>query len=596
MSDGAHIRVSHAMRLPGPIPPNSQCRTPKRVVALFVEPKVTFTDSGQVATFGTATVIEACRSEKTGRWSKPVKLVFDEPGALWDEITGYTRVHGRTWLVGHGMGNQLRLAQAFKYLPRLGWTANPDVIISDTSVSIGWHRGKLSLLAVDLFSYLPHDLPVIQARTKTFGEADAIFAAFMDLVSLQHDHDLGNFSRTGASNASNHFRHRHMHERIWVHDNTQALTAEHDSIFTGRTEAYRIGTFRDLDEWDLSLAYPSVGLGTLLPVRLAGLRPGGMPTGPGQLALVHSLVRTEVPTLPMRDDSQCIIWPTGLLEGWYWQPELDLAMEYGAVVTPVEQYVYECAPVLETWARWVIDVVTRGGGPLSAGIPGITTTPGFTAVQQLAVKHWGRALIGKFGAQVPNWGPYARFEGVDLEVSRTVMDGIPKEILTIGGRSLVAEGKGYADHAFPALMSRVISECRMRLWRLMCVAGLDNVYYCDTDSLFVDGPGSRRLRSLVAQGGGWGLVLKRHHREVTIYGPRQLVTAREGYRVSGLPKGASKTSRVDVFEADVTESFRMGAQRGHAGEVVTRRRGFRLQGTDTRRVHLPNGFTEARSA
>jgi len=197
---------------------------------------------------------------------------------------------------------------------------------------------------------------------------------------------------------------------------------------------------------------------------------------------------------------------------------------------------------------------------------------------------------------VPNWGTYARFEGVDLEVSHTVMDGVSREILTIGGRSLVAEGKGYADHAFPALMSRVISECRMRLWRLMCVAGLDNVYYCDTDSLFVDGPGSRRLRSLVAQGGGWGLVLKRHHREVTIYGPRQLVTAREGYRVSGLPKGASKTSRVDVFEADVTESFRTGAQRGHAGEVVTRRRGFRLQGTDTRRVHLPNGFTEAKSA
>ena len=38
------------MRLPGPIPLNSQCRTPKRVVALHVTPKVAFTDSGQVAT------------------------------------------------------------------------------------------------------------------------------------------------------------------------------------------------------------------------------------------------------------------------------------------------------------------------------------------------------------------------------------------------------------------------------------------------------------------------------------------------------------------------------------------------------------------
>jgi hypothetical protein len=293
-----------------------------------------------------------------------------------------------------------------------------------------------------------------------------------------------------------------------------------------------------------------------------------------------------VPVLPFRNLDGGISWPTPPthVEGWYWQPELDLAREYGAVVEPLEQYVYECAPVLESWARAII---------------ASQTDPSLTPVQQMAMKHWGRALIGKFGAQVPNWGPYARFEDVDLEVSRTVMDGVPKEILTIGGRSLVAEGKGYADHAFPALMSRVISECRIRLWMLMCEAGLENVYYVDTDSLFVSAEGTRRLRAFTEAGRGWGLVLKRHHREVTIYGPRQLITDREGPRVSGLPKDA----RAEVLQSgslgyisDVTESFRTGAQRGHAGEVVTRKRGFRLQGTDTRRVHLEGGYTKARTA
>jgi hypothetical protein len=567
------------MRMAGPIPPNSQCRTPKRVIALHVTPKVTFTDSGQVATFGEATMIEACRSEKTGRWSEPVKLVFDEPGALWDEITGYTRVHGRTWLVGHSMGNQLRLARAFEHLPRLGWTANPDVIISDTTVSIGWHREKLSLLAVDLFSYLPHDLPVIQARTETFSEADAIFAAFMDLVSLQHDHDLGNFSRTGAGNAANHWRHRHMRYRVFVHDDERALDAEKDSIGTSRTEAWRHGIYPDLDEWDLPLAYPRVGLDTLLPVRLMGLRGPGDRVGPGHIALVRAFVRSEMPILWARDPLGGIGWPTGQIESWYWQPELDLAVEYGAVVTPVEQYVYECALVLETWARAII---------------ASQKDPGLTPVQQMAMKHWGRALIGKFGAQVPNWGPYARFEGVDLEVSRTVLDGISSEILTIGGRSLVAEGKTYADHAFPALMSRVISECRIRLWRLMCVAGLDNMYYCDTDSLFTDQEGSRRLRAYVEAGNGWGLVLKRHHREVIIIGPRQLITDREGPRISGLPKLADRTE--DGYSADVTEGFKSGAASGNASIVLTKRRGFTIKGTDTRRTHLPDGRTEAKIA
>jgi hypothetical protein len=507
------------------------------------------------------------------------------------------------------MGNQLRLAQAFKYLPRLGWVANPDVIISDTTVSIGWHRDKRSLLAVDLFSYLPHSLDVVRTRSQTFGDCEAIYQAFTDLVSLQHDHDLGNFSRTGASNASNHFRHVHMHTRIFVHDDERALDAERDSIFTGRTEAHRWGTFRDLDEWDLSLAYPRVGHDTDLPVRLQGLHSGGEILG-SNLGLVHAFVECPVPVLPSRDPEGGITWPVGHLEGWYWQPELDLAVEYGAVVTPVEQYVYEAAPVLESWARWVIAVVEGAYCPVDTCVSGTGSRRSngsrpaldVTDIQRMAVKHWGRALIGKFGAQVPNWGPYARFEGVDLEVSRTVMDGVPKEILTIGGRSLVAEGKGYADHAFPALMSRVISECRMRLWKLMVVAGLESTFYVDTDSLFTNREGSNRLRAFVQAGNGWGLVLKHHHREVTIYGPRQLVTDREGCRVSGLPRSAVRLDRnlhdmsEQSYAADVTESFRTGAQRGHAGEVVTRRRGFRLQGTDTRRVHLEGGFTEARTA
>ena len=54
-----------------------------------------------------------------------------------------------------------------------------------------------------------------------FGECEAIFAAFMDLVSLQHDHDFGNFSRTGASNTSNHWRHRHMTSKVSIHDDTR---------------------------------------------------------------------------------------------------------------------------------------------------------------------------------------------------------------------------------------------------------------------------------------------------------------------------------------------------------------------------------------
>ena len=252
-----------------------------------------------------ATIIEAYRHE-SGEWSDPLKLVFDEPADLWDEIRDFTRVRARTWLCGWKLGDELRIAQAFKWMK--DWTVNPDVIISDTTLSVGWHddAGR-SLLAVDLLSYLPTDVVKLRSLTATFSDADAIFKAFMDLVVLQHDYDLGNFARTGASNASNHFRHRHMEDRIYVHDDAAALEAERASVFTGRTEAWRHGTFGHLDEWDLPLAYARVGLDTALPVRLLGLRAGGVPprTGRSTTYLGLARVRTDVPVLP------CRAWWTG---------------------------------------------------------------------------------------------------------------------------------------------------------------------------------------------------------------------------------------------------------------------------------------------
>ena len=47
------------MRLPHAIKPNEQCRTPKRVIAIRCEPRIERTSTGQVATFGEATIIEA---------------------------------------------------------------------------------------------------------------------------------------------------------------------------------------------------------------------------------------------------------------------------------------------------------------------------------------------------------------------------------------------------------------------------------------------------------------------------------------------------------------------------------------------------------
>jgi len=289
-----------------------------------------------------------------------------------------------------------------------------------------------------------------------------------------------------------------------------------------------------------------------------------------------------MPVLPHRDSAGRISWPSGRIDGWYWQPELDLAIEHGANVFPIEQYVYEARPVLKSWAEWII-ATQSPNNPL-------------TPTQRAAAKHWGRALIGKFGSRNADWRSDATFEGTDLELSKEVDDryGIG-ERLTIGGRSLVSFEKTYGDNAFPALMSRVVSECRIRLWRLMSVAGLENVAYVDTDSLFTSSEGSDRLRAFTEAGSGWGLRVKVHHDKVTILGPRQLID-RDGPRVSGLPKGSELCPKCGKYHSQMNEGFRSGAGGGQVSEVVSKERTFRLKPHDNRRRYLPGGLTEAMPA
>ena len=115
------------MRLPGPIPPNSQCRTPKRVIALFVTPKVTFTDSGQVATFGMATVIEVC-----SQGTAPLAFeIYRQTGAFGNAfaflmagvVTNFTQIA----LVWKNIGPRTALWMLAISLPQVvlfGWLLN----------------------------------------------------------------------------------------------------------------------------------------------------------------------------------------------------------------------------------------------------------------------------------------------------------------------------------------------------------------------------------------------------------------------------------------------------------------------------------------
>ncbi len=483
-------------------------------------------------------------------WIKPQWETHRDPVELWRYIDAKTRRRARTVVVAHNLGYDLRITRALDVLPSLGWTIH-RLSVHERSISITWRRDGRTLILADSMAWLPMSLAAVggligeakldlPAWTDGDDEWEArcrrdvaiLRAAMLDLIEWVETGDLGNWQRTGAGQAWSHWRHAHYTHRVLVHSDEQARDAEVAAMHTARCEAWRHGTLagRWWEEWDLPLAYPSAARDIDLPIALRAYRTSppwswvtrAMPT---RRVLVQAKVRTREPVLAVEADGRTF-WPVGDIEGTWWDSELALAVEHGARVTPVRVWTYAKAPALQQWADWAIAAATD---------PTVTGSH----VRMAASKHMARALIGKFAVR---WTPWEEWGDTPFDASplESIYDGDTGQkgrLLTIGSTSWVGWQRRYGADALPAITGAVMAEVRIRLWKVMQAAGLENVAYCDTDSVMVNRAGSKRLQQLVEAGGGWGLRRKDTHHCVTILGPRQLILD-DTTKVSGIPSTA----------------------------------------------------------
>lgn len=475
--------------------------------------------------------------------------------------------------------------------------------IGGRSLSMTWRRDNRSLVLVDSMGYMPMSLerigqlitmrkPVLpqedddtaQWYARCRRDVEIMRASYMQLLTWIERTDLGNWQRTGAGMAWANWRHHHYTHRVLVHATPEARTAEVAAIATGRCEAWRHGwiTSGDYTEWDLPMAYPRIAQSVRVPChlmayrhapRLSWLRDKPDTT----VALVHATVTTEVPVLPLKTDDGWR-WPVGTFTGWWWDRELLLVDQYGGSIKPHGAYVYKAYFALKKWAEWVIDVAEG-------------TDDRYSPLQRAVVKHWSRALIGRFGAKYPLWKPLgeAPEEGAWLNDVFTSDSGATGKILTLGTKCWLGLESSYVADACPAIMGYIMAECRARLWQLTQACGPEHVAYMDTDSLITDRQGSRNLEVHIQATGGYGLRRKTKWHSLEILGPRQLILDGHG-RIAGIPKAARPTGQRE-WAGQAWEGIGTALGRGADGTVRITDTTYHATGLDRRRQHLDGGAT-----
>lgn len=585
----------------------------------YLEPLKTTRIPGTHVIIDTEAHLHKHQGLQRARWAcgAAVKLHFDDaenwalgaaqlqrsPEELWQTVDQRTSVYSRTVVWAHNLAYDLRISDALRQLTGMGWDVD-GVSLQNVGGWVSFKCGNRRLLLVDSYSWLPAPLSTIaqdvgrgshtdwhpgmnakQLEQHCLTDAKILADAVLHILRFVEQEDLGSLKPTGSGQSHAAWRRRWLtRNKMVVHNDPRALLAERRAMHCGRTEAWRHGTIREPTfEYDMNLAYCRIAATTPLPDMLVGERLNVTRGEYHRLAerfavLADIHVTTTVPVLPTTNEHG-VMWPVGTFDTTVWHPEIQIALLAGAQIRFDRIWVYRRGDGLRDMSIWLIDQLEG---------PNINPDP----IVRRMLKHWARTLIGRCGLRYRSWEPYGTHPHPDFCMSQAwdLDGGDPQTHLRVGRQIMELAGMRESRSSMPQIPSYVMSACRAKLWRLIYIAGPENVVYMDTDSLIVNRAGSAALRSRPEFGPQSDLRFKHEFRDLTINGPRDL-DANGERRLSGVPRRAVQLGK-HRFEGEVVAGLEHSLAGGQPDAVDSWQQDFVIIAPDLRRVHLPDGTTQ----
>jgi hypothetical protein len=189
------------------------------------------------------------------------------------------------------------------------------------------------------------------------------------------------------------------------------------------------------------------------------------------------------------------------------------------------------------------------------------------------------SLYGKFGQKS------LIFELIDSGIDPTLcydqqiynMETHEREMYKVFGGSMFRriekpDGENESRHSFPAIAAHVTSYARMLLWRYIEMAGVENIFYMDTDSLFVNEAGSQRLQQagVVSPTELGKIKLERTEQVCELRGCKDY-TLGATVKIKGVPKSALQLDSNHFLSAQwpgLTAAIKTGKMQGYGTHLI----------------------------
>ncbi len=474
---------------------------------------------------------------------------YSTPDEFWRWLDSRTRPKTRLWILAHNMHFDFNVLEGFIWLDKLGYKVNTLILDSQRFI-IRARRSDRTLLFADTYNYVHTsvrklgELVGLPKMTVNFDSVDEetlsvyckrdveiIYKWFISFLRFIRDNDLGNVGLTISQQAMNAYRHRFMHYSIYIHNHPEAIRLEREAYKGGRVEAFYIGRVPEDRVYylDVNSLYPYVMSHNVYPTKLVEYTYNASikqlrKALDDYLVIARVLVKCGEPVFAVK--RRKLIFPVGQYWDTFTTPELQYALENCKVKAVRDMAKYEYAPIFQDYVSFFYTLKKH------------YKETGDSVNYQIT-KLFLNSLYGKFGQKRRETVLLA--EGVDLPngYQRLILPGEKRVYgaYIINGKIYALLKTTEAFNAFVAVAAHTSGYARMHLWKLMQTAGLGNVYYVDTDSLFTNEVGFNWVQDWVDDYKLGYLKLEGVYKSMLIRGAKDYTLEAED-KIKGVPRSA----------------------------------------------------------
>ena len=296
--------------------------------------------------------------------------------------------------------------------------------------------------------------------------------SYLFMENLRQGFDvLGGDIKTTISSTALHIWRKNFYTKKLR--SSEFIDEEQASYYGGRTEAFKRGYFdkniNPVYVYDFSSHYPASMLELKIPIPDTAEKTIDKELKREGISYVNVVTPKNllIPLLPVRQDKK-LIFPVGKFSGWYTHLELRKAKEIGYKINVVKSITYETE---DMFSGYVTKFYALKSKYKKEG----------NEIMTLISKLMLNSLYGKFATKL---------EVEKIVHVKNLSHDEYVDLMERGNKQCgdfihyTEDMPNTPDYVQPIVSSYITSHARIKLYEAFESVGLENVIYCDTDSIF----------------------------------------------------------------------------------------------------------------